>query len=230
MPELNVYQPWSAPLVHTTLPDKIVQELIQLTNLITEDNDHESDGENLAGEIEDEWIIEPIILANISFKKYIIQLCWEYFKVFASQCDVGLNNDGMSYMSVSLSVMKKKIENIEILKSWFNDQKDNEYNPLHNHAGYFSGVLYLKIPEYLPSRKSRNDNREKSSIFVQNDGSIVFVQDESNEVMTDSSIAISPKVGDIFLFPSTLRHQVYPFRTADGKGIRRSLSFNLDSE
>ena len=75
MPELNVYQPWSAPLVHTILPDKIVQELIQLTNLITEDNDHESDGENLAGEIEDEWIIEPILLANISFINFADVIC-----------------------------------------------------------------------------------------------------------------------------------------------------------
>jgi hypothetical protein len=38
-----------------------------------------------------------------------------------------------------------------------------------------------------------------------------------------------PKVGDIFLFPSTLRHQVYPFRTENEQGIRRSMSFNITS-
>ena len=219
MPELKIYQPWSAPVLHTTLPDILVQKLIQLTDLITEDNDRESHNEYLAGEIEDEWIIEPVLLTNISFKDYISQLCWEYFKVFASQFGVDDPNSDVMHLPLSLSVMKKKIENIEIIGSWFNNQKDNEYNPLHDHVAYFSGVIYLKIPEYLPSRKSKN-----GSI----DGSILFVQNESN-VMTCSTIVISPKAGDIFLFPSALKHQVYPFRTVDGKGIRRSLSFNLDS-
>jgi len=218
MPELKIYQPWSAPVLHTSLPDILVQKLIQLTDLITEDIDHESHHERLAGEIENELTIDPILLTNISFKDYISQLCWEYFKVFASQFGVDPNSD-VRYMPPSLSVMKKKIENIEILGSWFNNQQDNEYNPLHDHATYFSGVIYLKIPEYLPSRKSKNGHL---------DGSILFVQNESN-IITCSTISISPRVGDIFLFPSTLKHMVYPFRTVNGKGIRRSLSFNLDS-
>ena len=45
--------------------------------------------------------------------------------------------------------------------------------------------------------------------------------------MTNSTLLLSPEVGDLFLFSSSLKHQVYPFRTADKKGIRRSLSFNM---
>ncbi|SVE04650.1 uncharacterized protein METZ01_LOCUS457504, partial [marine metagenome] len=52
----------------------------------------------------------------------------------------------------------------------------------------------------------------------------------TDAILTLPQFSVLPNVGDIFLFPSTLRHQVYPFRTAHGKGIRRSLSFNLDSE
>ena len=36
----------------------------------------------------------------------------------------------------------------------------------------------------------------------------------------------TPKVGDIFLFPSWLSHEVYPFRTPNQE--RRSVSFNVD--
>ena len=36
----------------------------------------------------------------------------------------------------------------------------------------------------------------------------------------------TPKVGDIFLFPSWLSHGVYPFRTPNQE--RRSISFNID--
>ena len=38
-------------------------------------------------------------------------------------------------------------------------------------------------------------------------------------------MSIKPQVGNLFLFPSSLNHQVYPFR---GKGERRSVSFNVD--
>ena len=78
--DLYVYQPWSIPLLHTTLPDKLLKELIQLTDLIEKDEDRESVKDDLAGEIEDEWKIDPILLTNISFKDYIIQLSREYFK------------------------------------------------------------------------------------------------------------------------------------------------------
>ena len=101
---------------------------------------------------------------------------------------------------------------------WINYQKANEYNPPHNHSGILSGVLYLKIPEYLLSKKT--EGRDGSITFIGNDTA-------AEGMISDSILTISPKVGDIFLFSSTLKHQVYPFRTVDGKGIRRSMSFNL---
>ena len=55
MPELKAYQPWSAPVLHTALPDEILKELIQLTDIILKDKDRESSNKKLVGEIEDEW-------------------------------------------------------------------------------------------------------------------------------------------------------------------------------
>ena len=216
MSEIKTYQPWSIPLLHTTLPDILLDELIKLTDLITEDKERKSYNEYLAGEIEEEWKIDNVLLTNISFKSYIIQLCWKYFNIISSQFYIKNNQ----VIPRELTFMKLTIENIQIIDAWFNNQKDNEYNPIHNHDGYFSGVLYLKIPEYMPSRKNEDS-----------DGTISFFAPAGgNSRMTNSIVKISPKVGDIFLFPSTLTHQVYPFRTTDGKGIRRSLSYNLDAK
>ena len=216
MSDLNVYQPWSIPLLHTTLPDKVLKELIQLTNLIEKDEDRESAKDELAGEIENEWKIDPILLTNISFKNYIIQLSWEYFRITMSNYHIVDNA-----IPHSLIVLKNAMNNIEIFSSWFNDQKDDEYNPIHNHVGTLSGVLYLKIPEYLPSRKNEYT-----------DGAITFIGNETSVegIISNSTLTIAPKVGDVFLFPASLKHQVYPFRTVDGKGIRRSMSFNLDKK
>ena len=77
--------------------------------------------------------------------------------------------------------------------------------------------MYLKIPEYLPSRKShRND-----------DGAISFVGNAAkDQTWGTPNITYQPKVGDFFIFPAAQQHMVYPFRTPDGKGERRSVSFN----
>ena len=216
MNDLNVYQPWSVPLLHTTLSDRLLKGLIQLTDLIAKDEERESAKDELAGEIENEWKIDPILLTNISFKDYIIQLSREYFKITVSNYHVVDNA-----IPHSLIVFKNIMNNIEIFTSWFNDQKDDEYNPMHNHVGTLSGVLYLKIPEYLPSR-----NNEYT------DGAITFIGNETSVegIISNSTLTIFPKVGDVFLFPASLKHQVYPFRTVDGKGIRRSMSFNLDKK
>jgi len=216
MSEIKTYQPWSIPLLHTTLPDILLDELIQLTDLIEKDKDRKSMNESLAGEIEEEWKIDPILLTNISFKDYIIQLSWEYFKITMSNFHI-VDNE----IPQTLVIFKNVLDNIEIYSSWFNDQRDNEYNPTHGHNGALSGVLYLKIPEYLLSKKT--EGRDGSITFIGNDTA-------AEGMISNSILTISPKVGDIFLFSSTLKHQVYPFRTVDGKGIRRSMSFNLMSE
>ena len=216
MSEIKTYQPWSIPVLHTTLPDKLSKDLIQLTDLIEKDEDRESVKDELAGEIEDEWKIDTILLANISFKDYIIQLSREYFKITVSNYHIVDNR-----IPRPLIDFKNAMDNIEIFSSWFNDQKDNEYNPMHHHTGTLSGVLYLKIPEYLPSR-----NKEYT------DGAITFIGNETSVegIISNSTLTIAPKVRDVFLFPASLKHQVYPFRTVDGKGIRRSMSFNLDKK
>ena len=44
---------------------------------------------------------------------------------------------------------------------------------------------------------------------------------------TEGVLTINPQPGDFFIFPAEQYHMVYPFRTADGKGERRSVSFNV---
>ena len=50
--------------------------------------------------------------------------------------------------------------------------------------------------------------------------------DTNNFLRGTPFIAIQPEPRDFFIFPAAMQHQVYPFRTPDGKGERRSVSFN----
>ena len=214
MDKIKFYQPWSAPILHSSLSEIQIKELLDITDSILKDENKKSYNNVLAGEIENEWIIPTSILELDSFKNYIDELSLRYLTSFASQHHIETDK-----IPPVLGRFAQMLEKSVLTSAWFNDQKDDEYNPLHNHTGILSGVLYLKIPEYLPSRKNKDM-----------DGTITFVGNSSDTdiIMTYSTITISPKVGDIFLFPSLLKQQVYPFRTVSGKGIRRSLSFNIE--
>ena len=212
---IRVYQPWSAPLLHFNLSVDKIKDLLEITDLALEDENKKSYNDKLAGEIENEWEIPDY--ENLATAIDLPNISLTYFKVFASQNYEETEGDNTNVFQ-NVAVFAQNLEKSGLNSAWFNDQRDNEYNPIHNHTGILSGVLYLKIPEYLPSRKTEDT-----------DGAISFVGTESKTdgIMTNSTLTISPKVGDLFLFASSLKHQVYPFRTVDGKGIRRSLSFKI---
>ena len=210
--KIKFYQPWSAPILHSSLSEIQIKELLEITDSILKGRNKKSYNNQLAGEIENEWGIPTSIVELDSFKNYIDDLSLRYLTSFASQCHYEKDK-----IPPHLARFAQRLQKAVLTSAWFNDQKDDEYNPIHNHTGILSGVLYLKIPEYLPSRKNKDM-----------DGTITFVENASDTdiIMTNSTLTISPKVGDIFLFPALLKHQVYPFRTVGGRGIRRSLSFN----
>jgi uncharacterized protein (TIGR02466 family) len=111
----------------------------------------------------------------------------------------------------------------QLSNMWINSQKDNEYFPIHKHTNcVISSVMYLKIPEYLPDRRLYQHN-------LTQDGSVTFTNNvSSNRIWAHPIMSVLPQVGDLFIFPAEQLHEVSPFRTADGKGERRSISFNAD--
>ena len=108
-------------------------------------------------------------------------------------------------------------ENIHLANSWIVSQYKGEYNPWHKHSGNFSAVMYLKIPEGMNKfmEKEYDDHYPCS-------GLIQFMYGESQDFRSDTLTCL-PEVGKMYLFPSWLKHSVYPFYC---EGERRSLSFN----
>ena len=212
---LQVFQPWSEFVLKKDLPEDLLKNLVELTDIISQDPQKKSYNHTLAGEIENEWQIDCSLLSTIKFESYLFDIISEYIQLVRIQ---SRPNGTHLECSDEQFLKTNNFTEWELRASWFNEQKDNEYNPIHNHTGILSGVLYLKIPEYLAPRKSEIT-----------DGTITFVGDTgpNNNWFTVPQFSILPKEGDIFIFPSTLRHLVYPFRTKDGQGIRRSMSFNI---
>ena len=112
---------------------------------------------------------------------------------------------------------KKKISKCFFRDIWVVRQYRDEYNPVHYHSGHISGVGYLKLPENFgkSAQKSKIDNPNGKLEFIH--GSKMFLSESNN--------GITPKIGNFYMFPHYMMHNVYPFKS---DGERRSISFNAD--
>ena len=108
-------------------------------------------------------------------------------------------------------------ENINISQSWIVSQYKGEYNPWHQHSGHLSAVIYLKLPKGMDEffEKESEDHYPVG-------GAIQFMQGDKQDLRSDT-LTFRPEVGKLLMFPSWLKHSVYPF---DVDGERRSMSFN----
>ena len=109
------------------------------------------------------------------------------------------------------------LDNIHLTHSWVVSQYAGEYNPWHHHTGDFSAVIYLKLPPNM-----HKEIEEDCEDHYPANGLIEFMFGENQSFRSDN-LKFKPVVGKILVFPSWLRHFVYPFKS---EGERRSMSFN----
>ena len=206
--------PWAQIMIGTSMPVHITENMIELTDEILERKNKEDYGEKLAGQINNEYGIDLEDLEEWNVKKYFQETINKYFSTILS------NHGVLRYIldDTSGAWPGSKHTNWSCLMNsmWYISQYENEYNPLHNHTEHstnkLSAVMYLKIPEYEESRPT--------------DGNILFVgKGDGDKYFTTSNALIKPQVGSLFLFPSSLNHEVKPFH---GPGERRSVSFNVN--
>ena len=209
MPVLLI-QPWSVPVMRTTLPPHVLQTMIEISDLVIADKESIHFGNNLAGQIEKELKIEHNILEQTGVMDFFLGAV----RQFVIRCKY-------QQMPDKIDAVQREEWLTQMLTMWIISQQPNEYNPMHIHTQcQISSVLYLKVPKMLPSKKEHRPA---------DDGSILFVSNASRDVdFSVPNIVIHPAAGDFFIFGAQQQHAVYPFRCAEGqKDVeRRSISFN----
>ena len=100
---------------------------------------------------------------------------------------------------------------------WCNFQRQNEFNPPHDHDGKLSFVVYLSIPEKLKKENSEYKGRSCGP------GGIQFMWGGGPRDCV-SYQSYFPKEGDMFIFPAWLKHWVSPFQS---DCVRVSVSGNV---
>lgn len=138
-------------------------------------------------------------------------------------------NANPGYVESFEEAAKSKFYEIYLDRLWVNKQKKYEFNPLHNHAGVLSFVIWMKIPYALtdeenyfpPTSAEINGDRSKAAT-----SKFCFYY---TNVLGDIIPALIPIdksfEGTMMLFPSKLKHGVYPFYTSDD--YRISISGNI---
>ena len=120
----------------------------------------------------------------------------------------------------------RKIKDIqfEVCELWVNYQQKNEYNPIHNHHGDYSFVLWMEIPFKHLNECSVKNTVNSNSTHLASSFEFVYT-DILGKVSTHTLPVEKGWEGRIIMFPAQLQHIVYPFYTSDG--YRISVSGNL---
>ena len=210
--------PWAQLLCSTKIPNDTLQKFIAMSDDILE----ESDGKGTEEVVPSSWEVSIERFQKFGVLDYTMNTINEYMSTVLS------NGNVKQMMDTEISDGPHTQWNSRIVHAWVVSQKENDYIPVHAHdkgdnqteSSKISGILYLKVPEQI----ERNTN--DIAIRGGKDGQIVFTgMGGADSFSTTTALNIIPEAGRLYLFPSSLNHQVYPFR---GKGERRSLSFNAD--
>ena len=213
-----VHAPWAQLVCCTEIPEDKLVKFYAISNEILDEAKNTEDNHG-GGVIPLPWTISDDKFVKYDVKNYLMNMVQNYMKTILS------NGNVQSNLNDIVPGGPHTQWNTRITDAWVVSQKENDYIPVHTHHNQkefckISGVLYLKVPEQIKS------NNNDIAIKGGKDGQLVFTGMGGADLFsTTIQFNIPPEAGWLYLFPSTLNHQVYPFK---GKGERRGISFNID--
>ena len=217
----HVHAPWAQLVCYTEIPEDKLVKFYAISNEVL-DEAKATDDNFGSGVIPLPWRISYDKFGKYGVTDYIMEMVQHYMETILS------NGNIQSNLNDIIPGGPHTQWHSRIVNAWVVSQKENDYIPVHthhlngDHEEYckISGILYLKVPEQI--KLDNNDITIRSG----KDGQIIFTGVGGvDPFSTTMQYNIQPEVGWLYLFPSTLNHQVYPFK---GEGERRGISFNVD--
>jgi hypothetical protein len=105
---------------------------------------------------------------------------------------------------------EEPLPKFELYDMWVNYQKQHEFNPLHNHTGLYSFVVFMKIPTHWKEQHalsfSANSVMPLASDFV------FMWSEKGTDTLSKHNFPLNPEdEGRMLVFPASLQHEVFPF-------------------
>ena len=213
---MKFHEPFSPVILETTVPKRFVDIVNDVADDVLADDKKSKEWDwshKLVGKVNKEILIPVTDPDDRSFLFNIMkQGCLDYLNFM-------IENERNNPWTRMKTGKKPTIDNIHLTHSWVVSQYAGDFNPFHHHNGDFSAGVYLKVPEGM------NDEWEEDfKDHYPAKGLIEFGFGESQPFRADN-IKFKPEVGKFLVFPSWLKHLVYPFTV---KGERRMMSFNAN--
>lgn len=197
-----------------SLPDNVLnvvkKEVIKFKDNIDAE---EKIKKKLAGHLEYQFYLRDSVEL---LTPIIFEMAAEYVLKWNYDSEILKNNPKLKVISFKLDPM------------WINFQQKYEYNPLHDHSGLFSFVIWVNIPYDLekemsvPGVHASNSPLATSFNFTYTN---VF-----GEIISLPFYAEKKYEGTILFFPSKLKHLVYPFLTSDDFRVTISGNIQLNND
>ena len=199
---IKFVRPFGPSVIIAKIPVNTLEMLNKYIDGIVADKKKSSDldhGNELVGDVTQEFILEPEIVDKSGFGKFLTRCVSQWVEL----------------------ELKTKITKFKIMTSWVVRQFENEYNPTHWHSGHISGAGFLKVPSNLGKNKQ---HKEK----INYKGGNLQLMHGSRMFLSHSTINIVPKVGDFYFFPNYLMHHVYPFKDSKEERRSISFNAKID--
>jgi len=194
----DLFTPFGPRIMCSSIPQNIVDLVNEKADSILGDDKKSNDldySANLAGNVKKEVALS---LGEVkSLETVVNKLVTEYIMKTVSD-QFKPENTNMTYTS------------------WVVSQYAGDFNPMHIHDSQLSGVFFLKVPPGYEEEYRREDHYPSV-------GCLEFLGSVPN-TFSKHNWMIKPQIGNLYIFPSWLSHQVYPFRS---EGERRSMAFNI---
>ena len=201
---LQILKPFGPSVMKVKIPEKILNDLNDYVDKIIEDKEKKTKldyGDQLAGDVTQEFKIEPEFATKIGWVNFLAQATQKWIEL----------------------EMKTKITEFKMIDSWIVRQFKNEYNPVHWHGGHISGAGFLKVPKNLGKiNQDKTQTKYKGGNLQFTHGARMF--------LSQSTMTVVPKVGDFYFFPNYLMHLVYPFRDTKEERRSISFNAKIDED
>ena len=187
----NVIFPFGPPIYIDKIDENIIKELDVRIEEAGGKPEFDASGQ-LAGRIKKQTHLDEVI--SDTTRNVILNHCKNFFEQTSGGQELPMS--AMTLDSI-----------------WSNIQEAREYNPVHQHTGNFSFVIYTRNDlENLSVEEIQDNEYDNKVVDYDNQrplaGMIELFYGEGNW-MNWTSFQHIPKRGDILIFPSWLRHTVY---------------------
>lgn len=180
------------------IPDKVFNDL----KLIIQDKSIKHNA-YLAGNIEQEYRLDKY---TSKLEKYLLD-------------EIGNEPDLMKYMNYDFNCNTED-RLLTLTSLWVNFQKKHEFNPIHNHDGIFSFIIFLQIPYLREEQKKISPGRESN---LECSGLVEFIYTGFlGNIETVNFPVDKTWEQKMLIFPAKLFHCVYPFYGTDEYRITMS--------